>query len=166
MKNYQEIIPAFKTISGKKLVGLRLTLSFADNRTATLWQQFMPRRKEIANRHSSDHVSMSVYGNDYFTHFNPGKSFEKWAAAEVTDFSNVPEGMETYEIPAGLYAVFHYRGPGNDPSIFSHIFGSWLPGSGYDLDNRPHFEIMGENYRPADSNAEEEIWIPVKPMAK
>ena len=149
MKNFQEIIPEFKTISGKKLVGFRLTLSLADNRTATLWQQ-----------------SMSVYGNDYFTHFNPGKSFEKWAAAEVTDFSNVPEGMETYEIPAGLYAVFHYRGPGNDPSIFSHIFGSWLPGSGYDLDNRPHFEILGENYRPADPNAGEEIWIPVKPVAK
>jgi AraC family transcriptional regulator len=29
------------------------------------------------------------------------------------------------------------------------------------LDNRPHFEILGEKYKQGSTDAEEEIWIPV-----
>jgi len=164
MKNNLEIIPEIKTISGKKLMGLPLSMSLADNMALDLWRKLMPRRNEIKNRTTTDYISMSVYPNDYFTQFDLARTFEKWAAVEVTDFNIVPDGMEPFELAAGLYAVFHYKGPGNDPSIFSHIFGIWLPDSGYVIDDRPHFEILGENYNAADPNAEEEIWIPVKPL--
>jgi AraC family transcriptional regulator len=30
------------------------------------------------------------------------------------------------------------------------------------LDNRPHFEILGEKYKQGSPDSEEEIWIPVK----
>ncbi|MGK2861531.1 MAG: GyrI-like domain-containing protein [Chitinophagaceae bacterium] len=46
--------------------------------------------------------------------------------------------------------------------MFSYIFNTWLPPSGYDLDNRPHFEILGEKYKNDDPLSEEEIWIPIK----
>lgn len=154
------------TTPGKNLVGIRLSMSLAANRTGELWQNLMPRRKEITNRTTTDYISMTVYDSDYFTRFNPAKTFDKWAAVEVHDFNHLPEGMETFVLPAGPYAVFHYQGPGNNPSIFSHIFETWLPSSGFIIDNRPHFEILGENYKVMDPNAEEEIWIPVKPLVK
>ncbi len=75
----------------------------------------------------------------------------------------VPNEMETFLLEGGLYAVFEYKGSSNDPSIFQYIFGTWLPGSNYLLDNRPHFEVLGDKYKNNDPNSEEEIWIPIKP---
>jgi AraC family transcriptional regulator len=48
------------------------------------------------------------------------------------------------------------------PKTFQYIFGTWLPNSEYVLDNRPHFEILGEKYKNDDPTSEEEIWIPIK----
>jgi AraC family transcriptional regulator len=33
------------------------------------------------------------------------------------------------------------------------------------LDQRPHVEVMGEKYKNNDPDSEEEIWIPIKPIA-
>lgn len=48
--------------------------------------------------------------------------------------------------------------------MFRYIFGTWLPASGYVLDDRPHFEVLGPGYRPDDPEAEEDIFIPIRPM--
>ena len=98
-----------------------------------------------------------------FKNFNPAAEFQKWAAVEVLDFTEIPEGMETYTIKGGLYAVFDYVGPASEgEKIFTYIFTSWLPASEYELDNREHFEILGEKYKNNEPDSEEEIWIPVK----
>jgi AraC family transcriptional regulator len=34
--------------------------------------------------------------------------------------------------------------------------------SKYLLDNRPHFETLGEKYKNEDPSSEEEVWIPIK----
>lgn len=63
-----------------------------------------------------------------------------------------------------MYAVFFYRGNGNNAEeTFRYILDTWLTKSEYMLDNRPHFEVLGEKYKKNDSTSEEEIWIPVKP---
>lgn len=74
----------------------------------------------------------------------------------------MPSGMETFVLPKGLYAVFKYKGVHTDHSIFQYIFQTCLPGSGYVLDNRPHFEVLGDQYKNSDPASEEEIWIPIK----
>ena len=85
---------------------------------------------------------------------------------EVINFDAIPQGMEPLIIPAGMYAVFLYKGSSNDgDKVFQQIFGSWLPESGYALDDRPHFEVLGEKYKNNDANSEEEIWIPVRIIA-
>lgn len=137
-------------------------MSLANNKTGELWKSFMPKRSEITNRVTNDLISMQVYKPTHFTNFMLTNEFEKWAAVEVTDFDNVPEGMETFTLRGGLYAVFHYIGSSNDPGIFEYIFSTWLPHSGYDLDNRPHFEVLGDKYKNADPASEEDIWIPIK----
>jgi AraC family transcriptional regulator len=70
--------------------------------------------------------------------------------------------MEAFTLEGGLYAVFDYVGSSNDPSIFQYIFMTWVPNSEYDLDQRPHFEVLGENYKNNDLTSQEEIWIPIR----
>jgi len=82
---------------------------------------------------------------------------------EVTDFYLIPDQMETLTIEAGLYAVFMYKGLPEDFAQFAnYIFGVWLPNSEYELDNRPHFEVLRERYKRASEDSEEEVWIPIK----
>ncbi len=148
----------------KKLVGKRLKMSLSDNKTHELWRSFMKERKEINSRCGSVLYSMQVYDRSYFSNFKPEAEFEKWAAIEVAGFESIPIGLEPFTLDAGLYAVFlHKGGESAGPATFKYIFGTWLPGSGYSLDNRPHFELLGEKYRNGDPDSEEEIWIPIKP---
>lgn len=151
-----------ETISEKKLVGKRLRMSFDNYKVSELWKSFMPNRKEISNKVTNNLVSISVYSPNHFEDFKNTNEFEKWAAVEVTAFENIPPEMEPIVLSAGLYAVFDYKGVNTDYSIYEYIFGSWLPNSAYLLDNRPHFEILGEKYKNDDPNSEEEIWIPIK----
>lgn len=154
--------PRIEELQQKYLVGMHLTTNFINNRVAELWKRFMPRLSEIQYRSSVDLISMSVYSESHFSEFNPANDFEKWAAAEVNSLQNMPDGMEGFVLQGGLYAVFEYRGSSSDSSVFRYIYGEWLPGSGYELDVRPHFEVLGPKYRNNDPSSEEEIWIPVK----
>lgn len=139
-----------------------MTMSLLNNKTGELWRSFMPRRNEITNAITADLISMQIYDPSYFNPFNPEKEFEKWAAVEVSDFHNIPEGMESFTLADGVYAVFIHKGSSSDNSTFQYIFTRWLPASGYVLDERPHFEVLGEKYKNNDPNSEEEIWIPIK----
>ena len=156
--------PRIELLSEKKLVGKRLSMTFANNQTRQLWQSFMPHRQKITRAVNTDLYSLQIYPPHMdFPFNNPEVSFEKWAAVEVSDFGEVPAEMETLTLSGGIYAVFEYQGLNTDPSIFQHIFGNWLPNSQYTPDARPHFEILGAKYRNNDPNSEEEIWIPVRP---
>lgn len=156
--------PRIKTIPEKKLVGKCLEMTLADNKTSELWQSFMPYRNTISHRTSSDLISMQVYDKQSgFNGFDPQAKFTKWAVAEVSSFNNLPEGMEQYILSGGMYAVFIHKGtPADFPKTFQFIFGSWLPQSPYELDNREHFEVLGDKYKNNDPDSEEEVWVPVK----
>lgn len=139
-----------------------MTMSFANYQITELWRNFMPRRNEIISKLSDELFSLAVYKPGFFDHFSPAAEFERWAAVEVTDYSQVPECMETLDLHGGLYAVFHYKGLSSDNKIWQYIYQTWLPASAYILDDRPHFEVLGEKYRNNDPGSEEDIWIPVR----
>jgi AraC family transcriptional regulator len=150
-------------IAPKKLVGKRMKMSFSNNRTADLWKSFMPRRNEIQNKIGADLYSLQNYSPDFFKDFSPDTPFEKWACTEVNSTENIPNEMETFILPGGLYTVFLYKGLASEGAkAFQYILRTWLPNSEYNLDARPHFEILGEKYKNEDPGSEEEIWIPVK----
>jgi AraC family transcriptional regulator len=153
--------PTLVTLPEKKLVGMHLQMSLAANRVADLWRAFMPRRAEIHGTLTKDLISMQIYASPADIG-SPTALFEKWAAVEVANFEDIPAGMNSFLLPAGLYADFHYVGSSADSSIFRHIFGVWLPASGFQLDHRPHFEILGEKYKNLDPTSEEDIYIPIK----
>jgi AraC family transcriptional regulator len=153
--------PRIETLIEKKLIGKRMKMSLSNNKTGELWRSFMPKRREIGNNLTSEMFSMQVYEQPV-DFGNLDQEFEKWAAVEVSDFDSIPDGMETFTLKGGLYAVFPYKGSSTDTTIFQFIFGTWLPNSNYLLDHRPHFEILGDKYKNADPNSEEDIWIPIK----
>jgi AraC family transcriptional regulator len=151
-------------IKEKKLVGKRMMMTFSNNKTGELWRSFMTGRKNIQNNIGTELFSLQIYAPLFFDNFDPDTEFEKWATIEVTDYYIVPDGMETFTLKEGLYAVFLYKGAASEAAkTFRYILGDWLPNSDYTLDNRPHFEILGEKYKNNDPGSEEEIWIPVKP---
>ncbi|MDC6406574.1 MULTISPECIES: GyrI-like domain-containing protein [Maribacter] len=156
-----KITPRIEESKARKLIGVSCHMSILNNRTAELWSGFRPRVSEIFHRVSLDFISLQNYPEDYFRHFDPKKSFEKWAAVEVLEVSNIPKGMQFFELPAGKYAVFEYKGTSSDPHLFQYIYNEWLPTSRYRLDHRPHFEVLGEKYKNNDPNSEEQIWVPI-----
>jgi len=156
--------PKIEMLNEKKLVGKRMAMSIANDKTRELWENFMHRRREITNNVTNDLISMQIYKPTHFSDFDPHNQFEKWATVEVTDFDHVPDDMETFSLTGGLYAIFNYKGSSNDSSIFQYIFGTWLPDSGYLLDDRLHFEVLGEKYKNGDPDSEEEIWIPIRQL--
>ena len=155
--------PTIQVIEEKKLIGINQSMSLVNNKTAMLWQTFMPKRHQITNAIGSHLISMQIYSNEHFVAFNPHNEFTKWACLEVTDFDFIPTGIQTFILPAGKYAVFNYKGlASNAAHFFNYIFTEWIPNSVYELDNRPHFEILGEKYSNTSSESEEEVWIPIK----
>ena len=157
------MIPRIEAIYEKKLVGKRMIMSYADYRIGELWGRFMPRRKEITNTLTKDLISLVVYAPNHFIDFKLTNQFERWATVEVENFNNVPDELETYNLSSGLYAVFNYKGMSSGAAaFFQYIYSEWVPNSEYLLDDRAHFEVLGEKYKNNDPSSEEEIWIPIK----
>ena len=154
--------PRIETVTDKKLIGNKIKMNLIHDKTGFLWSSFAPKIKDVKNRVGTDKISMQIYEKNYFSAFNPTNEFEKWAAVEVENFDDVLADLEIFTLQGGSYAVFDYKGSSNDKRIFQYIFSTWLPNSQYTLDDRPHFEVLGEKYKNDDPNSEEEIWIPIR----
>lgn len=159
MKTNIHLPQRIEIIKSKKLVGFSVATSFQDDKTSIIWRQFMRRRNEIVSRISNQLFSLQIYPEN----FTINQSFTKYALTEVSDFENVLDDFETFELESGKYLVFNYKGKAkNGPEIFRYIFQNFIPENQFEVDNRPHFEIFGDDYNPNSDSAEEEIWIPIK----
>ncbi|MDB2606679.1 GyrI-like domain-containing protein [Zobellia sp.] len=156
--------PRIEELLAKKMVGHSLTMSLTNNRTFDLWSGFMPVRRHIANAIGSDLYSIQVYKTLHDpNNFSPNAEFIKWAAIEVTDYLNYDQGFKTLDLLGGLYAVFIHKGlPSDFKRTMDFIYKEWMPTSEYQLDDRPHFEILGTKYKNNHPDSEEEVWIPIK----
>ncbi|MEZ4920362.1 MAG: GyrI-like domain-containing protein [Saprospiraceae bacterium] len=155
--------PRIEVFPEKRFVGKRISMCISQNKTRELWQGFMPRRTEIKDVIGSEFYSIEVYPPGYFDHFDPEMVFDKWASVQVATAEAIPDGMVALLVPEGLYAVFIHKGPASlGPETFLYIFGSWIPESQYEVDDRPHFEIMDHRYKGEAIDSEEELRIPIR----
>ncbi|OOQ61678.1 GyrI-like domain-containing protein [Mucilaginibacter pedocola] len=155
--------PRLEALPPQMFAGKHLSMSYADNKTGELWRSFMPIRKRVTNAIGSELYSIEVYPAGFFTSFDANALYEKWAAVEVRDTAHLPCSLDILNAPGGLYAVFVHYGPAaNGAETYRYIFTEWFPASNYEVDERPHFAIMGEKYMPNSADSEEEIWIPVR----
>lgn len=148
----------------KKFIGVSTKTSLTNDKTAKVWQQLMPRLKEVKNLISSDLFSLQVYDFENFNSFSPITEFTKHALIEVKNYDFIPDKFEQFELPAGKYAVFLHKGTSAEfPKTAQYIYAEWLPKSDFELDDRPHFEVLGDNYKGHENpESEEEVWIPIK----
>ncbi len=108
-------------------------------------------------------------------------------AWELTEFDrkywdeilNDPDFAARYEhftVPAGLYLVCETERCEYPSEVFPElcrrVATEWLPGSGYELDDRPELSVVHWYYRDGDeaynSNRYKELWLPIvrKPEMK
>lgn len=156
--------PRIVTVSDIKLIGKSIQTSLSENRTVELWKSFRPLIKDLPDIENARLFSIQIFekGLD-FESFTPTTRFEKWAAIEINDLIELPDNVDEYIIKGGKYAVFIHKGTASEfPRTSGYIHQKWLPESFYELDDRPHFEVMKPDYNPNDPDAEEEIWIPIK----
>lgn len=160
MKNNVEII----NISEKVLVGKKVKMSLVNDKTFVLWKNFKSQISRIKNRVDNKFYSIQLYSSDLdFKDFNSDTIFENCAAVEIYDSSEILEGMELFNITKGKYAVFTYMGIAAEAvKITRYIYEEWLPNSNFQLDNRPHFQVMDSNYKPDDPKAKETFWVPIQ----
>lgn len=157
------IQPTIQQFPSKTFMGISIKMSLTDNLTSELWRSAISLKPAVDQLENNNAYSIECYPEDYFNTFTPEKKFEKWAAFLPKKDSPIMNPFVRITIPKGRYAVFHFKGSSaNAFALFSYIFNTWLPTSGYKLDHRPHFAVMGEKYKNNDASSEEEIWIPIK----
>ena len=82
---------------------------------------------------------------------------------EVSSFDAIPKNMKSLTLDKGMYAVFRYKGLAKDfGTLMQYIYGQWIPQSDYVLDDRPHFNVLGEKYKNNHPDSEEDVYIPIK----
>ena len=159
--------PKLVDLPPRLVAGLPHITNLVRDETPDLWRRFGPLVKTIPHRLDNNRISMTVYPPDYsFRHFDPRASFTKWAAVEVTQplLSPPSNGLTNFTIPGGAYASFTYHGlAAGFPEVMAYILTTWMPAAGLEPDNRPFFEVLGPDYHPADPQAREKVFIPVRP---
>jgi AraC family transcriptional regulator len=90
-----------------------------------------------------------------------GKNFDYWIADLYFPWEDIPEGCETREIPAGLWAQFPCT-MDNLQDVNTKIWSEWLPAlQGYSLGGDYDFEV----YLPPKEGSKDMtvyIWVPLK----
>jgi AraC family transcriptional regulator len=150
--------PKFITCSEKKIVGMKSSMHHNQFESiVSLWKRFMPRKKEINTILNNKLIAMQVYSDFNDTE----KPFDIWAGVEVSNLDNVPEGMISFLIEEADYAVFVHKGM-DAAKTYQRIMSEWLPNSGYEIAERPHFQIMGDRYKNGSATSEEDFYIPIR----
>ncbi len=149
--------PKIVDIKEKKVIGMKSQmLQHEYGNIVALWKQFMPRKNEIPNLTGFELIALQEYTG--FGNFE--KPFDIWACAEVSDFDVIPNEMGSKVISGGLYAVFLHKGM-NAGATYQRIMSGWLPNSGYRIDDRPHFQVMGDKYKNGSPDSEEDFYVPI-----
>ena len=150
--------PTLLKLKQKKLIGMKSTTHHNDYaKIIALWKRFMPRRRDINNAVTNEFIAVQKYHN--FN--NLDVAFDIYACVEVSELSRIPKEMEGFAISEGDYAVFVQKGM-DASATYQRILTDWLPSSGYEIDNRPHFQVMGEKYKNGSPDSEEDFYVPIK----
>lgn len=151
--------PEIIQLPAMKIVGIANRYSDGDLSLPKLWSGFRPYRNNIPNRVGSDFFGIyeSYQENEDET------EFVYICSAQVSSFDDVPEGMISRELSAQTYARFSHKGPINKlEESLKYIWGSWLPKSKYEYNDRPDFELLPNDYNGASEESVMFLHIPIQ----
>jgi len=159
LQNELSMEPQIITQPTMKLVGIASQYDDADISLCHLWSAFQPYRDNIKNRMSDD--SFGIY--ESYEEDSSGVNFSYICCAAVESFDDIPEGMTARELPEQLYAKFIHKGPiSNLDKTLKYIWGSWLPKSNFEYEEKPDFELYHAGYNVMDAQSEIALHIPIK----
>jgi AraC family transcriptional regulator len=120
------------------------------------WQRFLPQFGHVPGQ-----IGRVAYGVNY--NGDDDGNFDYLCAVEVRDFSRLPADTDRLRIGAQRYAVFeHAEHISTIRRTHNTIWSTWLPNSGYEAADAPHFERYGEQFDGATGLGGVEIWVPIK----
>jgi predicted transcriptional regulator YdeE len=111
-----------------------------------IWQAFGPQIVAFPNSATiTEAYGVSVMLED-------DGSFDYWAAVETPTDNPVPEGMTTFELPAGLYASAYAPNLEQVEAAWREIYMEWpQKQSEYAIDmSAPCLEVYLDGWRPSD----------------
>ena len=149
------------------VVGMPYVGKLAENETgsfnheiADMWGKFMSREKEIK------HITGQCNYGACFSKFEGQAEgeFEYVACYEVTDASDIPEGMVVRQIPAYKFAVFTHKGKvHNLGETYQYIYETWLPQADVELHpDKFDMELYDNRFNPDSDESEFDILMAVK----
>ncbi|MEK6260003.1 MAG: GyrI-like domain-containing protein [Planctomycetota bacterium] len=129
-----------------------------------LWDKLTRQSAHIPNK-IGDAMFGIIYGRPETERTHPHE-LQYIAAVPVSSTAEVPEGMVSWTVPAGTFAVFTHRGPiRNIAGTVSEIYRVWLPQSDYQLTEIADVELYDHRFCPDGADSEMEYWISVTPKA-
>ena len=115
----------------KKLVGMLLHTTFANNRQA---EEIPPFFHGIMEQGTLDTVPDRLDANQICAFVKPENApeLDYYMAVEVSGFDKVPEGMHTLTIPAARCATVSFVKRGNKDvmATMQYLLTNWIPASG------------------------------------
>ena len=151
-KEQLEMEPEIVTKPAFTAVGLMYYGKNQNNEIPEVWGKLNPRMGEIEHKTG---VAYGVCGE-----LEEDGRFHYLAGFEVTEATNLPDGMERWDVPEQKYAVF----PCSLETIgqtYQYVFDTWFSQSGYKKGDGPDFEFYSKNFFPG-VNDEMAIYIPIK----
>jgi AraC family transcriptional regulator len=145
------------------LVGIPYFGDPAGGEFAQTWERFVEHEKAISNRVNPN----EFFGLEFYT-ADMQKS-HRWyylASVEVANLDEIPLPLVAKRLPACTYAVFTVQGGlAKLGETFGYAYGTWLPGSNYQVAHPFDFEFYEEDrFKGGEvADSELEIYIPVKP---
>lgn len=135
------------------VVGMSIRTKPMSPEIPALWPKFVARIPEIQDQ-NEPRVTYGVMRDE--------KDVLLYTAAvAVSAAGRVPQGMESFTIPASAYAVFRYPLSGLAKG-FGEIFNRLLPASDYVQVSAPYLERYDESFNPHDSSSAVQICIAVR----
>lgn len=126
--------------------------------------QLQANKETIANRSDENClIGLNDYTNDFFCQ-NGQPAFDFYGVAEVTDFSVVPDGMITKELPASKYVVFTFTGRPQDSlqPVADYIYKEWFPQSTCQFNENAMYDFTkSSKIVDKDGNGTIEYWVPI-----
>jgi AraC family transcriptional regulator len=128
-----------------------------------LWERFN-RWREAHDLFRPDSITLGVTNDD------PGISGDKarYDACVVVPREFAPDRLvNMMDIPSGTYAVAGFVGTARDiVPAWEQVFAAWLPGSGYQPDDRPCYELYrgDPTVDGAQGSFRCDLCLPVRPL--
>ncbi|MCF7910968.1 MAG: AraC family transcriptional regulator [Candidatus Cloacimonetes bacterium] len=145
-----------------KVIGLKVVTTQKKNTIPQLWDKFNARWQDVKNI-AQEGVCVGICPSVDDKDFDENTEFAYIAGMIVKNFTEVPEGMETLEIPAQKYAVATHKGPLDKlHDTYHYLYAEWLKDSDYEFCPSAEIEWYDDRFIFNSPESEFDIYIPVK----